>query len=312
MIRNVVRLACLTALAGAVAACAGKKPESAEEHYAVAADHLRAGAYPMAITSYRELLDQHPFSELAEDSELRIAQAHFQNRACPEAIAAFSDFQRRHPTSPHLPLVGYQIGLCHERQMKKPDRDQSASQSAHAYYQAVINQFPESPFADLSRERLQHCRESLAQHELNIASYYLKVGQKKAGEIRLVDLVKRYNDTDQAADALHQLAEIYGDRDESDKETLALAALLYHHKAHNLAASADARLDELSEASERPLGDPLAALLSRSGRYRDLDTAADEETDVAGLKELPTGAPKVGFNQPTYDPIETGRPNRRY
>ena len=312
MLRSIIRITCALTSICTIVACAGKKPDSAEDHYAIANDHLQAGAYSMAIKSYRELLDQHPFSELAEDAELRIAQAHYQNRACPEAIAAFSDFQRRHPTSPHLPLVGFQIGRCHEKQMKKPDRDQSASQSAHAYYQAVINQFPDSPFADLSQERLEHCREALAQHELNIAYFYLKTGLDKAGEIRLIDLVKRYNDTDQAAEALHRLSEIYRQREEDDKATLALSALLYHHTEHNLAGAADEELASLIEDGERPLGDPLAALLSRSGRWRNIETSSDTDSELAGVKQLPSGRPNVGFNRPNYDPIETSRPNRRY
>lgn len=281
----------------------------------MANSYLRDGAYPLAIQNYRELLDQYPFSDLAEDAEFKIAHAHFQNRSCPEAIAAFSDFQRRHPTSPHLPLVGYLIGQCHERQMQKPDRDQSAAQSAQAYYQAVINQYPESPYADLARQRLHRCRENLAEHEFNIANFYASQGNDKAAEVRLIDLIKRYNDTDQAADALFMLAAIYDERREPDKAALAVAGLLYHHRDHNLAGAARKQLASLVEnPDDRPLGDPVTALLARSGRFRDLDAAALEGEDVPvaadlGGSRLP--APR-GFNQPAYDPIESGRPHRRY
>lgn len=298
-----------------VAACGSKKPGSAEEYYADANTYFRDGAYPLAIENYRELLDQHPFSELAEDAEFKIAHAHQQNGACPEAIAAFSDFQRRHPTSPHLPLVGFLIGQCHEDQMQKPDRDQSASQSAHAYYQAVINQYPESPYADLARQRLHQCRENLAEHELNIASYYAKRGNEKAAEIRLIDLIKRYNDTDHAADALFRLGEIYRDRDEPDKAALAYAGLLYHHEDHNLAGKSEESLEEvLDDPLDRPEGDPVTALLARSGRFRDLEAVAAEplEPTTVGAKLPAAVPPQRGFNQPNFDPLEGGRPGRRY
>jgi outer membrane protein assembly factor BamD len=259
-------------------------------------------------------LDQHPFSELAEDAEFKIAHAHFQNRSCPEAIAGFSDFQRRHPTSPLLPLVGFLIGVCHERQMQKPNRDQSASQSAQAYFQAVINQYPESPFADLAQERLLHCRESLAQHELNIAYYYRKMGNEKAAETRLIDLVKRYNDTDQAAEALYSLAEIYEDREEVDMATLALSSLLFHHPDHNLAEDAEEKLGALVDVDDRPVGDPVAALMARSGRFRDFQTAEAKPAEpVVGADSggVGLGRPPQPFQRPPgYDPIE--RPNQRY
>jgi len=294
-----------------LAACGGKEPQSAHEYYTTASGHLRDGAYPMAIEHYRDLLDQHPFSELAEEAELKIAHAHFQNRACPEAIAAFSDFQRRHPTSPYLPMVGYLIGLCNERQMQKPDRDQSASQSAHAYYQAVINQYPESPFADLAEERLLHCRESLAQHELIVAAYYDKMGNDKAAEVRLVDLVRRFNDTDQAAEGLYDLGEIYEELEEPDKAELAYAALIFHHPDHNLADNAAARIEDIGDAENPPVGDPLAALLARAGRVRNLEQPPKDPREIAEMTE--SGSNRVGFNQPPLDPsVGTSAPNRRY
>ena len=311
-----MKIALCVALCAAtlVAGCAKKKLSTAEEYYSTANSYMRDGAYPMAIENYRELLDQHPFSELAEDAEFKIAHAHFQNGSCPEAIAAFSDFQRRHPTSPHLPLVGFLIGKCHENQMQKPDRDQSASQSAHAYYQAVINQYPESPYADLARQRLLRCRESMAEHEFKIATFYASRGNEKAAEIRLIDLIKRYNDTDQAAEALFMLGEIYEQREEPDKATLALAGLLYHHQDHNLAKPARNHLDELLEdPKDRPVGDPVAALLARSGRFRDLNKAPAESPESPVATDLGGATPPVrGFNQPAYDPIESGRPHRRY
>ncbi len=309
-----MRALALLALAALAAGCAAKTPETAEEFYAVANQHLQEGAYPLAIEHYKELLDQHPFSELAEDAEFKIAHAHFQNRACPEAIASFSDFQRRNPTSPHLPLVGFLIGVCHEEQMQEPDRDQSASQSAHAYFQAVMNQYPESPFSDLAQERMHHCRESLAQHEYNIAAYYRKIGNEKAAEIRMIDLVKRYNDTDQAAEALDSLAQIYVEREEVDKAVLAYSGLLFHHHDHNLAAGAESRLTEMVEVGDRPVGDPVVALLARSGRFRDFTTATTQKvpTDLGPVVGQRPPSEQPFKRPPGYDPIQAGSPNRRY
>lgn len=307
-------IAAAVALIAMISGCGGKQPQSAEEYYEVANREFRNGSYPLAIENYRGLLDQYPFSELAEDAEFKIAHAHFQNGSCPEAIAGFSDFQRRHPTSPHLPLVGYLIGLCHERQMKSPNRDQSASQSAHAFYQAVVNQYPESPFADLAGDRLLSTREHLAEHELNIAAFYRKMGNEKAAEIRLIDLIKRYNDTDQAAEALYDLADIYENGEQPDKAALAYAGLLYHHGDHNLAEPAGEELAELvKDPSERPAGDPVAALLARSGRFRDLQAPVADEPAAPITTTVDGAGPRQrGFNEPRYDPIETGRPNRRY
>ena len=142
-------------LAFGLGGCAAQSPTTTPaEYFSAANENLRLGAYHMAAEQYRDLLDEYPFSEHTEEAELKIAQAHFQRGSCPEAIAAFADFQRRHPTSPHLAFVGFLMGQCYEKQMQPADRDQSASQNAHAYYLAITQQYPDSPFSDLATEQL--------------------------------------------------------------------------------------------------------------------------------------------------------------
>src|SRR5262245_352282 len=87
-------------------------------------------AYERAIARYKALLDQHPFDENAEEAELKIAQAQYLSQHYPEAIAAFGDFERMHPTSPNLPLVEYHLGLSYLAQASTNDRDQSAHTNA--------------------------------------------------------------------------------------------------------------------------------------------------------------------------------------
>ncbi|MGH7788383.1 MAG: outer membrane protein assembly factor BamD [Candidatus Binatia bacterium] len=269
-----ITVALIVGLAVAVAGCAPKKAENAEEYFSVASDHLRHGSYEQAVEQYRSLLDEHPFSEHSEEAELKIGIAQYKAGTCPEATAAFTDFQRRHPTSPHLPLVGYLLGQCAEQQMRPSDRDQSASQNAHAYYQALIQQHPDSPYAELARNRLQSTRETLAQHELEIAGYYKRHDNLKAAETRLLDLVNRFNDTDVAGTALLQLGEIYRSTDQQERAVLAFSSVTYHHPDHEAARAAEQALTELvGDDGERPSGDPLAVLRALAGRTREIAIA---------------------------------------
>ena len=229
----------------------------------MASENLRLGSYSQAVENYRNLLDEHPFSEYSEEAELKIGVAQYKDGACPEATAAFTDFQRRHPTSPHLPLVGYLLGQCAEQQMRPSDRDQSASQNAHAYYQALIQQYPTSPYAELARERLQHCRETLAEHELQVAEYYARHDNRKAAEIRLLDLVNRFNDTDVAGDALLQLGELYKPEGQTERAVLAFAAVQYHHPDHDAAPAGRERARGAGPGRRAPSGDPLGGAEGR-------------------------------------------------
>jgi outer membrane protein assembly factor BamD len=268
-------IVCLSAalLVVAAAGCAAKKPGSANEYFKMASSNLREGSYNQAVENYRNLLDEYPFSEYSEEAELKIGIAHYKNHSCPEATAAFADFQRRHPTSSYLPLVGYLLGQCAEEQMRPSDRDQSAAQNAHAYYQALIQQHPTSPYSELAREQLERCRETLADHELLIAEYYAKHDNRKAAETRLLDLTNRFVDTDVAGAALFQLGELYRDTQQPDKAILAFAAVKYYHPDHEVAKRAQQELEQLLGDAPPPSGDPLAVLKSETGRTRTIAIA---------------------------------------
>ena len=141
----------------------------------------------LAIDEYHELLDQYPFSEHNEEAELKIAHAQYLSGNYPEAVVALTDFQRRHPTSPHLPLVGYYLGMCYVQQMGTIDRDQTAARNAQTYFQTVAQQYPDSPFADLARQQLARCQESLAAHEFYVAKFYDRQRQYQGGGDPLAD-----------------------------------------------------------------------------------------------------------------------------
>lgn len=284
-----------------LSACGAKKTKTSEEYLSKASDHFRHGAYGAAAEQYRELLDQYPFSEHSEDAEFNIAHAQFLNDSCPEAVAAFSDFQRRHPTSPYLPMAGYLIGQCYEKQMRPPDRDQTAAQNAHAYYVAVTQQYPESPYADLSRDRLLYCRASIAQHEMLVAGFYLHRKNRKAAEIRLLDLVNEFNDTDVAGNALYNLGELYEEMGSDDRALLAFESVTYHHPDSVDARKAERAISKLPQES-RPSGDPLALLAAESGRQRRIAMAniTDvQERTASGGNPTAAAPPRPGFGFPT-------------
>jgi len=270
-------------LALAFAGCAAKQQRSAEEYRSTAAKAFRDGSYMYAAEQYRELLDQHPFSEHAQEAELRIAHAQYLNGSCPEAVSSLGDFQRRYPTSPHLAMVGYMIAQCYERQMRPPDRDQSASQNAHAYYQALIQQHPDSPFAQLAREQMHYCRENLARHELLVAQFYAGRSNHRATETRLLDLVNRFNDTDAAGEALVRLGTLYRDTGRPERAALAFAAATQHHAEHDAARQAQEQLAALGPDIKIEATDPLAELRAQSGRTRVLALAQTPE--VPSLKD---------------------------
>ncbi len=243
-------------------------------------------AYELAVQRYKTLLDQHPFDERAEEAELKIAQSHYLAGRYAEAIAAFGDFERMHPTSPELPSVEYHLGMSYLAQATTADRDQQAHTNALTYFRNLTERFPTSPWAEKARLRVLECREALAKHEADIAGYYLKRGNLKAAEARLRGLLTEYPETDATAEALYAFAQTYASRDEADGATLALATVARHHPGGPLGREAQHRLEDAKISVDGD--DPLRLLVTRIDNMRDeagrqhLPSTVSAYPDIAG------------------------------
>lgn len=293
MIRAVTFLVIVALAAG----CGGGKQKlSADEYYKDASEAFGKKNYEVATARYKELLDQYPFSEHAEEAELRIAHSQYKSHHYPEAIAAFNDFQRMHPMSPHLPEVYYLLGKSYMDQMTTSDRDQGAAENAHGWFRVVIDRYPTTPFAAKSQRKLDQCRRALAEHELYIARYYFKRKNLKAGENRVKGILENYGDTPVVGRALEALADAYARAGDTAHETMARSAAAERAGTESTEAAKGNAKDAkvVAPATAVPADGPatsllLADLTARYGPSQGVSTAATAPSLIDPIKPKGVG-----------------------
>ena len=187
------------------AACSAPVPLSERELFDSANVEFEQNNLALAVEQYRELLDQHPFSEHVENARLSIARAHYLNGDHEKAIAAFNDFERLHPTSPELAFVEYTVGMCHLDQALTEDRDKSATERAMRQFERVRSRYSGSPYGTLAEYRLEQCRENLAGHELSVGDFYADNGHTEAALARYRFIMETYPATRAAVQATARL-----------------------------------------------------------------------------------------------------------
>jgi outer membrane protein assembly factor BamD len=222
-------------------------------------------AYEVAIQNYKKLLEQYPFDPNAEEAELKIAEAYFNSGRYPEAIAAFGDFERMHPTSDNLAQIEYRRGMAYLAQHRSSDRDQQAIKNALDSFKNVVDRYPDTPWASRAALRVRECREELASHDAAIASFYLQRGSLRAAESRLRGLLTDYPETTATAGALDRFAKLYANREEPEEANLALATLARYHADSALGRDARQQLGALDPAQGE---DPLPLLVSHIDAMR--------------------------------------------
>ncbi len=232
---------------------------------------MRDEAWEIAVQDYKKLLEQYPFDPNAEEAELKIAEAYFNSGRYPEAIAAFGDFERMHPTSDNLALIEYRRGMSYLAQHRSSDRDQQAIKNALDSFRNVVDRYPGTPWATRADLRVRECREELASHDAEIARFYLQRGSLRAAESRLRGLLTDYPETTATAEALDRFAKLYATREEPEEANLALATLARYHADSSLGRDARQQLGTLDPAQGQ---DPLPLLVAHIDAMR---TQADRE-----------------------------------
>jgi hypothetical protein len=133
----------------------------------------------------------------------RSRNAYYAAERYPEAIAAYGNFERMHPTSRSCRPPSTTAASPIWRSTRRPNRDQQPIRDALTTFKNIVDRFP----ARLGRpSAAPHPRvpRGARAHEADVATYYLQQESIRAAS-RLRGLLVDYPETDAAADALLML-----------------------------------------------------------------------------------------------------------
>ncbi|MBI4490413.1 MAG: outer membrane protein assembly factor BamD [Deltaproteobacteria bacterium] len=238
--------------------------------------------YALAIDRFQRVKAEFPFSPQLIPAELKLAEAYYLNQQYPEAVAAFKEFQALHPTNENIPLVIYHLGLAHFGQFTATDRDQKITEIAKGYFETVVRNHPNSPYANQAKEKLAKCLEYLAEHEFHIAAFYLREKKYPAARDRLEEILRRYRETPTAVKTLYYLGESYRLEKNNLKAALAYEALIQHYPESALAKEARTQLAQVEKEKQ----DPLALLLMRDRRPTYASPPPESSEQLAATGEI--------------------------
>ena len=216
-------IALATTAAIALGGCGGNKTKellgSPDKLYEAARRASDNGNYRDAIAYYEQLEARFPFSNPARQGQLDLMYAYYKNREPESAIDQADQFIRENPAHPRVDYAYYIKGLVQfERNpnfierwfnadlSQRPPIDARKSFQA---FQTLVQRYPNSEYAEDSRQRMIFLRNNMARAELNIALYYLRREAYVASANRAEHIVQVYQGTPQAADALAVMAESY-------------------------------------------------------------------------------------------------------
>jgi outer membrane protein assembly factor BamD len=225
--RHIARLALLVLLVG-LAGCSlfhrGKKGDPmdtlpVEQLYQQGVDAIDAGNYDFASRSFERLIGRFPFGAYTEQSTINLAFAQYKDGKPDDAYSTVNRFIKTYPTHRHIDYAYYLRGLINfnrsagfvERWVGQDmtKRDQANQRQSFDDFTALITRYPNSAYAEDSRQRMIYLRNMMAQSELHIAVFYLRRNAYVAAANRAKSIIETYPQSPQAGDALAIMVESY-------------------------------------------------------------------------------------------------------
>lgn len=235
--RWIMRVGAVVAIA-ALAACGGFERSgqplddlTAQSIFERGEREIAEGNPDDAAFTFGEIERLYPYSEFAERALIMQAFAYHRDQDYPNSRASAQRYLDFYPTQQDAPYAAYLLALSYYDQIDDIGRDQGLTFRALQALRRVIEQYPDTEYAQASVQKFDLAFNHLAAKEMEIGRYYLKRGNYVAASNRFRTVVEDFQTTTHTPEALHRLTESYLSLGLTDEAQTAGAILGHNYQA---------------------------------------------------------------------------------
>jgi outer membrane protein assembly factor BamD len=154
---------------------------------------LKSKKWLTAREFFKQVNETYTQSPLRPEAKLGIGDTYLGEgsaEALVLAIAEFQEFLSFYPTHARADYAQYKLGICHFRQMRSPQRDQTETRDAIREFEAFLTRYPNSSLTPEVRARLRESRDRLGTSEFEIGRFYFRIKWYPGAIDRLTTLIK--------------------------------------------------------------------------------------------------------------------------
>lgn len=192
---------------------------STDKLYSEAKEEAANGSYERAGKLYERLEGRAAGTLLAQQAELEHAFVLYKSGEKAQALQMLERFLKLHPTSPAADYALYLQGLVNFNdnlgvlgsfaRQDLSERDQQASRDAFQSFKQLIEQYPQSRYAEDAQVRMNYITNSLAAYEVHVARYYYRRGAYVAAANRAQQTVQEFQQSPSTEEALFIMIRSY-------------------------------------------------------------------------------------------------------
>ncbi len=206
--------------------------------YEEASAKMRAQDFETAIRYFEKLESRYPNGVYAAQAQLEVAYAYYKRNDPVLCVASADRFIKLHPNHPNVDYAYYLKGLAiftepglveRVTKQKISDRDPRAMRDAFITFKDLINRFPDSRYTNDARERMVYLTNSLSEHELFVARYYMNRKAYVAAVNRAKYVMENFPQAENQEEALIILISAYEYMSMQDLQKDALRVLAHNY-----------------------------------------------------------------------------------
>ncbi|PYE82515.1 outer membrane protein assembly factor BamD [Pseudoroseicyclus aestuarii] len=204
---------------------------SAEEIYQRGEYELERNQPDDAALYFGEIERLYPYSDWAKRGLIMQAFAYHRDRDYENSRAAAQRYVDFYPADEDAAYAQYLLALSYYDQIDDVGRDQGLTFQALQALRVVIEQYPDTDYAQSATLKFDLAFDHLAAKEMEIGRYYLRRGHYAAAVNRFRTVVEDFQTTSHTPEALHRLVESYLSLGLTDEASTAGAILGFNYRS---------------------------------------------------------------------------------
>lgn len=197
---------------------------------------------------YRQVVDNYPNSPIRPDAKLGIGETYLGESSAESLVLAsneFREFLTFYPTNPKADQAQFRLAMTYVKQMRAPERDQTATREGLKEFQVFFERYPNSPLTPEVKKQWREARDRLSEASYKVGLHYYR-SKWFPGAVDRFREVLRDDPEFSGRDAVYfYLAESLAKTDKRAEAVPYFERLLAEFQESNLAPEAKKRLVEL-------------------------------------------------------------------
>ena len=216
-----------------------------EQSFATANELLEKKEYEKARASFLEVKNRDQTRTFAPLAQLKIADSYVKEEEPELAVAEYRKFLDSYPDHQYASYAQYQIAMVYFDQIESPERGYGGAAKALAEFEKLKKMFPRNPYREAVDLKIEKCRNTMAEYEYLVGTFYFKKGSYQAALGRFEGLLKEYPGYQGASNVLFYTGLSYKNLGNTEQAVEYLSLFIERYPSHKFVKDAQKELASL-------------------------------------------------------------------